>query len=403
VRGRDVFASEGEALEALHTESPLCYTLAGRALLGLAPLPDAGAALLLLATRTRVSATLPGGHEVLSVCEATWVRVPLRRQHEPSPADPAAAAASALLAALLEFPVEGAHFYCETADLSAPWAWGGAPRGSRVQQPPAAAAAAAGWPSIGSEFTWNEWLASPLAAAGLPPGTVPSLQQGLVECRLLNDALGARFALTLVARRGRLHPGTRYIARGLNDGASASPGNEVECEQLVYRLHGRVGAGAPAEQPAQAWSSVLWRRGTVPIHWGQEIRSTVGEAEMYVSAAAPYAGTDDYFARLAAAYAPPASADGAPAALTCVNLLRQGLRSPETLLTEHFQEAVRAARRAHPQPLAALRLLNFDWHGNVKSLGEAVRPHPPPGRARSTATAPDARRRRLPLKASGRC
>jgi len=374
-RGRDVFASEGEALESLNAESSIAWTLSARALLGLVPLPDAGTALLLLATRTRVSVTLPGGHEVQSVAEAVWVKMPLSQRHEPSPLDPAAQAAAALLSALLEYPVEGAHFYCETADVSRPWAWAGAPR------LPAAAAA-----TPLPEFTWNHWLASPLAACGLPPGSVPPLHQGMAESRLLSDALGARFAVALLARRGRLHPGTRYIARGLNAEESA-PGNEVECEQLMWRLHGRCGAGAPAEQPPQAWSSCVWRRGTVPIHWGQEIRSTVGEAEMYVQSSEPYAGTEAYFSRLVANYTPPPGGAAAAAAgegkgegegggapppvLTCINLLRQSLKSPETLLTEHFQEAVKLARRAEPARLARLRLLNFDWHGNVKALGEA--------------------------------
>lgn len=174
---------------------------------------------------------------------------------------------------------------------------------------------------------------------------------------MLSDARGARFALALVARRSRLHPGTRYIARGLND--ACSPGNEVECEQIVWRLdaqpipsareaaanaaaaseergkeEGVSGAPGPGsgEPPATVevpldspkfqevplagagdaggrsadsrsgggaaattstntggphWSSYVWRRGTVPIWWGAEIKSTVGEAEIFVSARAP--------------------------------------------------------------------------------------------------------------------
>lgn len=203
------------------------------------------------------------------------------------------------------------------------------------------------------------------------------LLQGLSECRLLSDARGRRFALALLARRSRLHPGTRYIARGLND--AGSPGNEVECEQVVWLpdavplregnngggdghgdvggkgegegegrdLQGGAGGGFPEEvigspkfteiplagsaDPQQAgpqgntigsaqstsdapsarqqqgpghgpaqgqgqgvsadgsgysgphWSSYVWRRGTVPIWWGAEIKSTVGEAEIFVS------------------------------------------------------------------------------------------------------------------------
>ena len=54
--------------------------------------------------------------------------------------------------------------------------------------------------------------------------------QGLVEERDLQDVVGQPFAYTMISRRSRLHPGMRYIARGLN--ALASPGNELECEQV---------------------------------------------------------------------------------------------------------------------------------------------------------------------------
>ena len=152
--------------------------------------------------------------------------------------------------------------------------------------------------------------------------------QGVVECRTLADAAGRRFALVLLARRSRLHPGMRYIARGLN--ALASPGNEIECEQLVWTAAAGAGAGpadpgsdVPRSDPGSAageaggtgggrgggsgagveagpgaggphvrWASVLWRRGTVPIWWGVELRSGgVGEATIVVSPSRPYRGT----------------------------------------------------------------------------------------------------------------
>lgn len=56
----------------------------------------------------------------------------------------------------------------------------------------------------------------------------------MVESRLLEDASSARYMIILFSRRSRLHPGTRYIARGLN--GLASPGNEIECEQVCHHL-----------------------------------------------------------------------------------------------------------------------------------------------------------------------
>lgn len=94
------------------------------------------------------------------------------------------------------------------------------------------------------------------------------------ESRTLRDAKGQRFTMALLARRSSLHPGTRYLARGLNE--HASPGNEVECELLVWRepRHDETGG--------TMYSSHVWRRGTVPIWWKQEIKNTVGEAEINV-------------------------------------------------------------------------------------------------------------------------
>ena len=57
--------------------------------------------------------------------------------------------------------------------------------------------------------------------------------QGAVEERQLEDRQGQRFTLAILSRRSRLHPGMRYMARGLN--ARASPGNEIECEQVCPR------------------------------------------------------------------------------------------------------------------------------------------------------------------------
>lgn len=422
VRGWDAFSSEAEALDALAAALPVRATQRAAAVLGLAPLPAAGVAMLLLATRVRTAVVLPGGHDVFAVTEATWVKIPLRADAAaslappplpPKPsamqppeamadaatvlaavqvaaavsAEPAApgvtasalppapapgaspAGAAAMVAALLEYPVEGAHFYCETADVGRPFAWGGA------------AGAGAASASRGGEFVWNAWLAAPFAAAACA-ACVPALVQGSAECRVLSDAAGARFVLALLARRSAAHPGTRYLARGLN--AAAAPGNEVETEQLLWRLDAAappdaaaLPPGEPDAPPLQHWASCVWRRGTVPIRWGAEIKSTVGEAELYVAARDPYAGTADYFSRIASLYTPPESAEAegvssseGGVAITCVNLLRSGLRAPELLLTEHFHEGARRVRRALPS--LPLRVLNFDWHAAVKGLGDAA-------------------------------
>lgn len=56
--------------------------------------------------------------------------------------------------------------------------------------------------------------------------------QGLAEGKCQEDAAGKPYAVALITRRSSMHPGMRYIARGLN--ALASPGNEAEVEQIMW-------------------------------------------------------------------------------------------------------------------------------------------------------------------------
>ena len=82
----------------------------------------------------------------------------------------------------------------------------------------------------GTSFLWSRHAALKGPYRGLTwPETRPGVQ-GLVESRQLKDREGQAYTLCLLARRSRLHPGMRYIARGLN--ALASPGNEIECDQV---------------------------------------------------------------------------------------------------------------------------------------------------------------------------
>ncbi|KAK3264551.1 hypothetical protein CYMTET_26722, partial [Cymbomonas tetramitiformis] len=356
--GFDVFDSETEAMQHLATMARVKSTLCGRAILGWVSLGDVG--LLLIATRLRLTLALPTGDEVYTIAESQWVRVPLR--------DPSMSLSKQELSnlkLLTETPVDGCMFFCETADLTRPF-----PSESPLSDPCL-------------EFVWNEWLAAPFRGIGLIHHCVV-LQSGLAECRQLSDANGRRWLLALISRRSCIHPGTRYLARGLN--GHGSPGNEVECEQIVWTSTKSV---VPSTGPAGGkvkWNSHVWRRGTVPIWWGAEIKNTVGEAEIYIKTD-PYKGCSKYYARLYERYyvdvggakveaykADKAVREGGeqvPAPkfpITMVNLLRCALGKPELLLSEKFQQSLRLVRAEHPH--LDVHMLNFDWHANVKTLGE---------------------------------
>ena len=324
---------------------------------------------VLLATGARVGAQLPGGHLVRAVTSAAWVPLPSLPENEnenendgggggggrsrSSDVDRGGddddgeddAALSALAEAASRFKLDGSHYYCETADVTRPFP---GRRGIRRASPPGSCPApcplrplpeaedgdgGSGEDAPSWEFVWNAAVSAPLLAAGLGEA-VPRLLQGVAESRSVafsrekkregdGDAAAAAMCTTsrtttaaatlvLLTRASRLHAGTRYRARGLN--ALASPGNEVEVEQILWCANddGTAAAAAatttrPSEQRERtaaaarpspspprpspspspssvSFSSAAWRRGTVPLWWGVEIRGGgVGEAAIVVA------------------------------------------------------------------------------------------------------------------------
>uniref|UniRef100_A0A1D2A0P7 Phosphoinositide phosphatase SAC9 n=2 Tax=Auxenochlorella protothecoides TaxID=3075 RepID=A0A1D2A0P7_AUXPR len=387
------FPSELAALSSLHA---LGYEAEhrGDALLGyVATRCVAG---VLLATRTREKGVLPGGHALLTLTESAWLLLPLS-QAGPGGLEVASPAEQEFWRLLQQVTLDGAHYFCWTADLSRPFP---SPRPAADPAP---------------EFVWNRWLSAPLARAGLP-GRCPVLLQGAAEVSL-HAGVGAAppFALALVSRRSRRHPGTRYLARGLNE--AAGPGNEIECELVAWTL----ARGAAGGRAGVRWACCVWRRGTVPIWWGVSLASLQKglAAEVYVRERDPYRGSAAYFRGVQRAWAryeagqtaagaggsvragqavaeegsasgmqaaggqggggatpanPAASEDAAEEGLhvpvTCVNLLHcNPAKASELMLSSHFQESMRHVRRILP-PGAPIRVVNFDWHGNIGRLGE---------------------------------
>ncbi|KAF8060490.1 SAC9 [Scenedesmus sp. PABB004] len=281
--GRDTFANEAEALAYLQGQGKVEVLGHGKAVLGYSVLGPV--ALLLLAEAVRVSAVLPGGHEVKTVTQSRWHRIALQ---QPELDATSQAAARAELERGVDkttgFPMDGAHYYCETLDISRPF-----PSERPPHQP--------SWP-----FVWNRALSLPFRVAGLdgPAAVCPPLLQGMAESRELEDFDGAPFWYALVSRRCRLHVGPRYKARGLNE--NADPGNEIECEQVVWRGGGGGGAGAPI-----AWSRYTWRRGSVPLWWSVTIRNGgMGEAEIKIRSTNTFRGSRRYVRRLQRRYLPAA-------------------------------------------------------------------------------------------------
>lgn len=358
VTGRDTFENEIAALAYLRDAGAKVELLAqGKAVLGYVVLGPV--ALLLIAEMVRVSATLPGGHEIKTVSQSKWHRIQLQ-QPELDPTTQAATKAELDrgIDRITSFPIDGAHFFCETLDITRPF-----PSDAPPSQP--------SWP-----FVWNRWLSAAFRAAGLEGDSAacPPLMQGMAESRDLEDFDGGRFSYCLITRRCRLHVGPRYKARGLNE--NADPGNEIECEQVLWR-HAEPGKPIP-------WTRYTWRRGSVPLWWTVTIRNAgVGEAEIRIRNTNTFRGSRRYVRRLQKRYVPnphldpdppeiPAGSPSDPSLQVPVvffSLLRKGTPDrdrSEAKLAEAFDFVAAQLRGVQSLPVTYIAL---DWHQLDKELG----------------------------------
>ncbi|TYJ19977.1 hypothetical protein E1A91_A09G229200v1 [Gossypium mustelinum] len=342
--GLDVFRSENEALDNITNGSPWqCRSkIHARAILGYAALGSYG--LLLVAIKLVASIPyLPGGGCVFTVAESQWIKIPL---HNPQPQDKGEIKN---VQELTELDIDGKHYFCETRDISRPF-----PSRMSLLSPD-------------DEFVWNGWLSMPFKNIGLTQHCV-ILLQGFAESRSFGSSGQVEGIVALTARRSRLHPGTRYLARGIN--SCFSTGNEVECEQLVW-VPKRAGQSVP-------FNTYIWRRGTIPIWWGAELKMTAAEAEIYVSNREPYRGSSQYYQRLSKRYDSRnldvgVAQNQKPKAfvpIVCVNLLRNGEGKSECILVHHFEESLNHIKSTGKLPYTRIHLINYDWHARIKLQGE---------------------------------
>ncbi|XVE80883.1 hypothetical protein DITRI_Ditri15bG0016800 [Diplodiscus trichospermus] len=342
--GFDVFRSENEALDYVTNGSPWqCKSkIHARAILGYAALGSYG--LLLVATKLTASIPyLPGGGCVFTITESQWLKIPLQNPQ------PLGKGEVKNVQELSELDIDGKHYFCETRDITRPF-----PSRMSLLNPD-------------DEFVWNGWLSMPFKNIGLTQHCV-ILLQGFAESHSFGSSGQVEGIVALTARRSRLHPGTRYLARGIN--SCFSTGNEVECEQLVW-VPKRAGQSVP-------FNTYVWRRGTIPIWWGAELKITAAEAEIYVSEREPYKGSSQYYQRLSKRYDARDLDVGvgenqkkkAFVPIVCVNLLRNGEGKSECILVQHFEESLSHIKSTGKLPYTRIHLINYDWHARIKLQGE---------------------------------
>ncbi|KAL9254486.1 putative phosphoinositide phosphatase SAC9 [Drosera capensis] len=345
--GEDVFNSEREALDFITNGSRLMWKSItyAKAILGYAALGSVG--LLLVATKlSRSIPDLPGGGSIYTVLESKWIKISL---HCPQPHGKGEVKN---MQELTELDIDGKHYFCEHRDITRPF-----PSQDPVDKPD-------------DEFVWNGWLSVPFKYIGLPQHCV-ILLQGFAECRSFGSLGQKEGIIALIARRSRLHPGTRYLARGMN--SCFSTGNEVECEQVVW-VPRKTDQSVP-------FSTYIWRRGTIPIWWGAELKITAAEAEIYVAEHEPYRGSAQYYKRLSKRYdarkfgllSTGVNQKGnSLVPIYCINLLKYGEGKSESILVRHFEESLNYVRSSGQLPDTKIVLINYDWHGTVKLRGEQL-------------------------------
>lgn len=354
------FTDEASAVESLYRQGYV-EVVRGGGLLGFVATESLAG--VYVALHTLPKATLPGGHSVQLVMEAQWIMCQLDKSV--SYDERMTLAEQDFWRLLQQNNVAGTHYFCETVDLSRPF-----PSGKDACDPD-------------QEFVWNHFLSKDFRKLGMV-SHCPCLLQGAVESAEHVHVTGQRYTIAHISRRSRRHPGTRYLARGLNK--FAGPGNEIEAEMIVWK--NPVGG----KDVGVEWCRNFWRRGTVPIWWGVEIQPLNKglHAEVYVRDEQTYVGSLTYFksllSRVAREYNPSnrkgssnkevletfLSSGNAEDAITCINLLHcNPKKAAELLLSSHYQEGIRHVKeRLGQHGGSSLRLLNFDWHGTMSCLTE---------------------------------
>eukprot|EP00198_Chlamydomonas_reinhardtii_P010960 XP_001700297.1 predicted protein [Chlamydomonas reinhardtii] len=129
-KGRDIFESETAALDFLKQADGSIQVLATAPyILGYVVIGPWG--LLLVAEKFRVSASLPGNHEVKTVTKSHWIKIPLQLNLSLQSVQAPEAVLKDEKAMkdeidkgierLLSFPIDGAHFLCDTLDITRPF------------------------------------------------------------------------------------------------------------------------------------------------------------------------------------------------------------------------------------------------------------------------------------------
>lgn len=177
------------------------------------------------------------------------------------------------------------------------------------------------YPLPDQRYVWNSYLHD--VAPQLHPAWKLYITHGFIEQVNMN-VFGHSYYLTLIGRRSRMFAGTRFHKRGTNYQGDVA--NEVESEQIVFD-------SAMATLPDGRFTSFVQLRGSIPLHWGQDVIKMVPKPPISVHLNDPYANAAGmHFNRLLKRH-------GAPILILDLTKRRE-TRLHESLLGPLFREHV---------------------------------------------------------------
>ncbi|XP_061427040.1 polyphosphoinositide phosphatase isoform X1 [Lethenteron reissneri] len=127
------------------------------------------------------------------------------------------------------------------------------------------------------KYVWNSFLLETFQGSVHPDWVLHITHGFCAQSKLV--VYGRPVYITLIARRSARFAGTRFLKRGANSEGDVA--NEVETEQIVQDAsvmtfaHGR-------------FSSYVQLRGSVPLHWSQDISSMIPKPPITLDQADPY-------------------------------------------------------------------------------------------------------------------
>ncbi|XP_076813822.1 polyphosphoinositide phosphatase-like isoform X2 [Clavelina lepadiformis] len=174
-------------------------------------------------------------------------------------------------------------------------------------------------------FVWNKSLLKGFSSCNVSSTWILPIIHGHV-CQSCVSIYGQPIYVTLIGRRSSNYAGTRFMKRGCNINGDVA--NEVETEQIVY-------CASTSSIHLTPLTSYVQHRGSVPIHWQQDISANVvpSKPPINITTDNPYAqATAHHFSQMMERFGSP---------IVVLNLVRKRERRfRESVLGHEYKCAV---------------------------------------------------------------